>query len=163
MRRRRWKPWRLSWKTDEYFPHLIDFLSGFLYDRCGFAGMVELADTQDLGSCAERHVGSSPTTRTKNQQTVVLQRFAYFCFPLILFLYRSAAICSMQIRDVNLNTGTISYRQIKNKSVQIVPLCSERTIIFLEYLHIREGQPQEYLLSDDSGSMMTESRPRYAI
>lgn len=37
------------------------------------------------------------------------------------------------------------------------------TIIFLEYLHIREGQPQEYLLSDDSGSMMTESRLRYAI
>ncbi len=103
------------------------------------------------------------STRDKNQQTVVLQRFADFCFPLILFLYRSAAICSMQIRDVNLNTGTISYRQIKNKSVQIVPLCSEMTIIFLEYLHIREGQPQEYLLSDDSGSMMTESRLRYAI
>lgn len=27
--------------------------------------MVELVDTQDLGSCAARRVGSSPTTRTK--------------------------------------------------------------------------------------------------
>lgn len=29
-----------------------------------YAGMVELVDTQDLGSCAVRRVGSSPTTRT---------------------------------------------------------------------------------------------------
>ena len=29
-----------------------------------YAGMVELVDTQDLGSCAARRVGSSPTTRT---------------------------------------------------------------------------------------------------
>lgn len=29
-----------------------------------FADMVELADTQDLGSCASRHVGSTPTIRT---------------------------------------------------------------------------------------------------
>ena len=28
------------------------------------AGMAELADVQDLGSCAERRVGSTPTTRT---------------------------------------------------------------------------------------------------
>lgn len=27
--------------------------------------MVELADAQDLGSCAARRVGSTPTTRTK--------------------------------------------------------------------------------------------------
>ena len=29
------------------------------------AGMAELADVQDLGSCAARRVGSTPTTRTK--------------------------------------------------------------------------------------------------
>ena len=33
----------------------------FLYD----AGVVELADTQDLGSCAIRCAGSSPVARTK--------------------------------------------------------------------------------------------------
>lgn len=27
--------------------------------------MTELADVQDLGSCAARRVGSTPTTRTK--------------------------------------------------------------------------------------------------
>ena len=32
--------------------------------------MVELVDTQDLGSCAARRVGSSPTTRTKTEPTV---------------------------------------------------------------------------------------------
>jgi hypothetical protein len=30
-----------------------------------YAGVVELADTQDLGSCAYRCAGSSPVTRTK--------------------------------------------------------------------------------------------------
>lgn len=30
-----------------------------------FAVMVELADMQDLGSCAVRRVGSSPTNRTE--------------------------------------------------------------------------------------------------
>ena len=29
-----------------------------------YAGVVKLADTQDLGSCAERCAGSSPVTRT---------------------------------------------------------------------------------------------------
>ena len=29
-----------------------------------YAGMVELVDSEDLGSSAERRVGSSPTTRT---------------------------------------------------------------------------------------------------
>lgn len=32
-----------------------------------FAGMMELADVQDLGSCAARRVGSTPTTRTKKE------------------------------------------------------------------------------------------------
>ena len=32
--------------------------------RLIYAGMVELVDTQDLGSCAAMRVGSSPTTRT---------------------------------------------------------------------------------------------------
>ena len=32
--------------------------------------MVKLADTQDLGSCAERRAGSSPVTRTNQKQAV---------------------------------------------------------------------------------------------
>ena len=40
--------------------------------------MVELADAQDLGSCAARRVGSTPTTRTKKHvDTFVFARF--FC------------------------------------------------------------------------------------
>ena len=32
-----------------------------------YAGMVELADAQDLGSCAARRVGSTPTTRIREK------------------------------------------------------------------------------------------------
>ena len=39
------------------------------------AGMAELADVQDLGSCAARRVGSTPTTRTINAVGLFRQRF----------------------------------------------------------------------------------------
>ena len=38
--------------------------------------MVELADAQDLGSCAARRVGSTPTTRTKKHADT----FVFACF-----------------------------------------------------------------------------------
>ncbi len=40
--------------------------------------MVELADTQDLGSCANRHAGSTPVTRTKKR--LELKGFSLFSF-----------------------------------------------------------------------------------
>ena len=38
-----------------------------------YAGMVELADAQDLGSCAARRVGSTPTTRIREKARWVLR------------------------------------------------------------------------------------------
>ena len=38
-----------------------------------FAGMVELADTQDLGSCAERCTGSTPATRTNKEVSTFVE------------------------------------------------------------------------------------------
>ena len=35
---------------------------------CSHAGMAELADAQDLGSCAARRAGSTPATRTTSEQ-----------------------------------------------------------------------------------------------
>ena len=37
----------------------------------GSAAMAELADAQDLGSCAARRVGSTPTTRIRKQPSSV--------------------------------------------------------------------------------------------
>ncbi len=44
-----------------------------------FAGMVELADTQDLGSCAERCTGSTPATRTKNREITFVVSLFFWC------------------------------------------------------------------------------------
>lgn len=49
------------------------FLSPVQALKTSYAGMVELVDTQDLGSCAARRVGSSPTTRTTKERTFVYQ------------------------------------------------------------------------------------------
>ena len=48
---------------------MIDFSGDVLYDRVRYAGMAELADAQDLGSCEEIRMGSPPITRTtKNRK-----------------------------------------------------------------------------------------------
>ena len=48
-----------------------------------YAGMVKLADTQDLGSCAAMRVGSSPTTRTTSSRTTYRSRRRFFTPSLI--------------------------------------------------------------------------------
>ena len=48
------------------------FLSAYSYLCPIHAGMVELVDSEDLGSSAERCVGSSPTTRTNEALTWIL-------------------------------------------------------------------------------------------
>ena len=45
-----------------------------------YAGMMELVDMPDLGSCAERRVGSSPTTRTMKKAAVRLLFSTLFAF-----------------------------------------------------------------------------------
>ena len=40
--------------------------------------MAELADAQDLGSCEEIRVGSTPTTRTKAPKAKVFGAFTYY-------------------------------------------------------------------------------------
>jgi hypothetical protein len=39
----------------------------FCCKRKYYAGMAELADVQDLGSCASRRAGSTPVTRTRQK------------------------------------------------------------------------------------------------
>lgn len=38
-----------------------------------YAGVVKLADTQDLGSCAARCAGSSPVIRTRTKRSEMTQ------------------------------------------------------------------------------------------
>ena len=49
-----------------------------LYVLTQYAGMVELADTQDLGSCAERCTGSTPATRTKIAVSTFVSGLLFF-------------------------------------------------------------------------------------
>ena len=49
--------------------------------------MVELADTQDLGSCAERCTGSTPATRTKKKVALAAFSFVFpLCYVSVFFL-----------------------------------------------------------------------------
>ena len=63
MRIKRYAPPRLSRRVKIETLQTAGF-PAVLYSES--AGMMELADMQDLGSCAVRRVGSSPTFRTEN-------------------------------------------------------------------------------------------------
>ena len=43
--------------------------------RRGYAGVVELVDSMDLGSIANRRAGSSPAARTKKETSVRMSLF----------------------------------------------------------------------------------------
>ena len=58
--------------------------------RC--AELVELADTQDLGSCAVRCAGSSPVIRTKKEN----QSEHFLSSALTGFLYHFIVLCFSQ-------------------------------------------------------------------
>lgn len=76
---------------------------------------------------------------------------------------RAATVRSILIKDVNLSNSTIIYRHTKNKSIQIVPLCSTMVSILREYMRIREGGPQDCLFPNENGKPLTESGLREAI
>lgn len=55
-------------KTFNLYKIIIIFRRiSFIHEKIQYAGVVKLADTQDLGSCAARCAGSSPVTRTKGK------------------------------------------------------------------------------------------------
>lgn len=61
------------------------------------AGMTELADVQDLGSCGEIRVGSTPTTRTiigHQSPCAVHQDWCLFQFTLQHILFFDLALTS---------------------------------------------------------------------
>ena len=58
---------------------MIDFSGDVLYDRVRYAGMAELADAQDLGSCEEIRMGSTPITRTKLDDSTQSEQIAVSC------------------------------------------------------------------------------------
>lgn len=76
---------------------------------------------------------------------------------------RAATIRSFLVKDVNLNNATITYRHTKNKSIQIVPLCSEMVSVLREYMKVRNGEANDVLFPNESGKAMTEAGLREAV
>lgn len=66
------------------------------------AGMAELADVQDLGSCAARRVGSTPTARI-GKSTVFTVLFLLLLFQ--LQLHRQSFLCLLRFRINSLKHG----------------------------------------------------------
>ena len=63
----------------------FDFLKESCYDcKCFRAGMAELADAQDLGSCEVIRKGSTPFTRTKKEKHEFPTN-GFSCFFVFLF------------------------------------------------------------------------------
>lgn len=76
---------------------------------------------------------------------------------------RAATVRNILVGDVNLTNGTITYRHTKNKSVQIVPLCSNMQRILKEYLRVYAADDGAYLFPNECGAQLTESGLRQGI
>ena len=67
--------------------------------------MVELADTQDLGSCAERCAGSTPVTRTKPEKSEPnfpnRKRVRIFCVSLTMYCYYAIILSQRNIKRLH--------------------------------------------------------------
>ncbi len=76
------------------------------------ADVVELVDTLDLGSSAERRGGSSPLIRTKNlvdSNTYPIEKTAYFRGWVGFLLHHSADLCHL-LRHLLSHGGKIEVR-----------------------------------------------------
>ena len=81
--------------------------------------MVELVDTQDLGSCAVRRVGSSPTTRTMTLE----QDFLREILALKFFgdkIIKSKIIHNTQTGDTTLVAGLSSLYLLYNQCIKLI-------------------------------------------
>ena len=76
---------------------------------------------------------------------------------------RASTIRSIQIRDVDIENGLITYRHNKNHRVQIIPLCSQMISILNEYLYYREGTDCDYLFCSENGEQLTENALKLSI
>ncbi|MBQ6708492.1 MAG: tyrosine-type recombinase/integrase [Clostridia bacterium] len=76
---------------------------------------------------------------------------------------RAATIRAIQIRDLDLDCGTVHYRHTKNRKPQVIPLCSEMIKILREYLRFRRGADTDPLFCTEYGLPLTENALRKSI
>lgn len=76
---------------------------------------------------------------------------------------RASTIRNILIKDVDLDKGVIVYRHTKNKTVQVVPLCTDMVNILRQYLKIRKGENNDYLFPNQTGEQLSESALRQSI
>lgn len=76
---------------------------------------------------------------------------------------RASTIRNILIKDVDLNSGMITYRHTKTKQVQVVPLCQEMRKILKDYMRVRQGNENQYLFPSEDDIMMTQNCLAQAI
>ena len=70
---------------------------------------------------------------------------------------RCGTIRSILIKDVDLDNNIIYYRHTKNKSLQIIPICSEFKKILKEYMRIRGGSAEDFLFPTENNEQLSNS------
>ena len=67
---------------------------------------------------------------------------------------RRTTIVGLNIEDVRLDDGYIEFNRTKNDNAQILPVSSALSVILLEYLSYRGGEPSDPLFCLDTGDRM---------
>ena len=59
---------------------------------------------------------------------------------------RAATVRNIQNRDVDLEAKNVIFRHNKNGKIQTIPLCGLMVSILRDYMKVRKGKPEEYML-----------------
>lgn len=76
---------------------------------------------------------------------------------------RAATLRAIEIRDVSLDNGTVSFRHTKNGHPQVMPLCHDMQVILTQYMKLRGGGQSDTLFCNDKHRPLSESALRKTI
>lgn len=76
---------------------------------------------------------------------------------------RAASVRSIKVKDVLLDQSAIMLRHTKRRRAQMLPLSPAMAAVMREYLHARDGDPEDWLFPASDGGQMSEGGFRTSI
>ena len=76
---------------------------------------------------------------------------------------RANTIREIRIADLDIGEKQVKFRHMKARKQLIVPLSTSLASILAEYLTYRNGKPDDYLFSNDTGGALTQNGLKWAV
>ena len=69
---------------------------------------------------------------------------------------RSSTLRNIQNQDVDSERHQVIFRHTKTGKLQLIPICTDLSVVLHEYMRIRGGAPSDYLFCNEYGDQLTK-------